>query len=241
MLRYVDSEKMGRSFLGWLDSYFHFSFAEYYNPENIQFGVLRVVNDDIVNPGTGFDTHPHRDMEIITYVVDGELTHTDSLGHQRTLKRGQVQYMSAGTGVQHSEHNYGNQKLRLLQIWILPDKQGHTPNYGDCQFSMEDRKNKWLPIATSAETPGNSAPIRIHQDVNIYATLLSNKTSMEFSVKPGRQAYLIVIEGTADIGGISMDMRDAMEITEETVTIHPMNAAHILVIEMAKAYPRLGR
>lgn len=235
MLRYIDSTKMGRSFLGWLDSHFHFSFAEYHNPDNIQFGALRVVNDDLIEPGTGFDTHPHRDMEIITYVVDGELTHADSMGNKHALTRGQVQYMSAGTGVQHSEHNFGNERLRLLQIWILPDKKGHTPNYGEYRFKMDERENTWLPIVTSAEHPNGKAPIQIHQDMNVYATLLTNKDSIDFPVGKGRQAYLIMIEGSADINGIKLNMRDALEITEETVTIKPEGSAHVLVLEMAKA------
>lgn len=235
MLRYIDSTKMGRSFLGWLDSHFHFSFAEYHNPDNIQFGALRVVNDDLIEPGTGFDTHPHRDMEIITYVVDGELTHADSMGNKHALTRGQVQYMSAGTGVQHSEHNFGSERLRLLQIWILPDKKGHAPNYGEYRFKMDDRENTWLPIVTSAEHPNGKAPIQIHQDMNVYATLLTNTKSIDFPVGKGRQAYLIMIEGSADINGIKLNMRDALEITEETVTIKPEGSAHVLVLEMAKA------
>lgn len=237
MIRYRDSKKMGRSFLGWLDSLFHFSFAAYYNPENIQFGVLRVVNDDLVNPGTGFDTHPHHDMEIISYVVDGELTHADSMGNKHVLTRGQVQYMSAGTGVLHSEHNFGDKKLRFLQIWILPDKKRHEPQYGDHRFAMEERGNRWLPIATGVGTADSEAPIRIHQDINVYVTLLTNKEHIDFPVGKGRQAYLVMIEGTADINGLRLDIRDALEITEETVTIKPEDSAHILVIEMAKASP----
>ena len=113
MLRKIDHTKMGRSNLGWLQSIFHFSFAEYYNPANINFGALRVINDDLIAPQTGFGTHPHRDMEIISYVVDGELTHADSMGNQNSITRGQVQYMSAGTGVLHSEYNYGENTLSL--------------------------------------------------------------------------------------------------------------------------------
>ncbi len=177
---------MGRSFLGWLDSHFHFSFAEYYNPENINFGVLRVVNDDMVQPGTGFDAHPHRDMEILSYVIDGELTHADNMGNKHALTRGQVQYMSAGAGVLHSEHNLGEKMLRFLQIWILPDARRHKPNYGDFPFKIEDRENKWLPMATSIDNTASDAPIRVHQDINAYATILTNKEAIEFPVAKGR-------------------------------------------------------
>lgn len=235
MVRYIDSEKMGRSFLGWLDSHFHFSFAEYYNPDNIHFGILRVVNDDVIQPGAGFDTHPHRDMEILSYVVDGELTHADSLGNKQTLTRGQVQYMSAGTGILHSEHNLGDNELRLLQIWILPDAKGYKPNYGGVRFHIEDRENKWLSIATGVKNKESKAPVRIHQDVNVYATSLTNRKSVDFPLGKDRQAYLIVIEGSAGISGFHLNARDAMEITGESANILPDDTAHILVIEMAKA------
>lgn len=234
MLRYIDHQKMGRSFLGWLDSHFHFSFADYYNPDNINFGALRVVNDDLVEPDTGFDTHPHRDMEILSYVIDGELTHADSMGNKSTLTRGQVQYMSAGTGVLHSEHNRGTDRLRFLQIWILPDKSGHTPNYGDYPFALADRENAWLPIATGAQNGASKAPIKIHQDINAYATILEKGKSLDFEVNPGRQAYLVMMEGKADINGIRLGMRDALEIVEENITITAQETAHCLVIEMAK-------
>ena len=161
MPRYIDSKQMGRSRLGWLDSHFHFSFAEYYNPKNIRFGALRVINDDLIQAGTGFDTHPHENMEIITYVVEGELTHADSMGNRHTLTRGQVQYMSAGTGVTHSEHNFGKERLRLLQIWIFPDQKGYEPNYGDYRVAVEDRRDRWLPLVASVEDTDSPAPVRI--------------------------------------------------------------------------------
>jgi redox-sensitive bicupin YhaK (pirin superfamily) len=224
---------MGRAFHGWLDSHFHFSFAEYYNPDNIRFGVLRVLNDDLVEPGTGFDPHPHQDMEILSYVVEGELTHTDSMRNRKTLSRGQVQYMSAGTGVVHGEHNRGESKLRFLQIWILPDRKGYTPNYGEYRFAFEDRENKWLPIAAGTENEGSTAPIRIHADINAQAALLTGGRPLDLAVAEGRQAYLILIEGEADINGLRMSQRDGMEIVEENVTITPKDSAHILVIEMA--------
>lgn len=235
MLRYIDSKKMGRSKLSWLDSHFHFSFAEYYDPENIQFGVLRVINDDLIEPHTGFDTHPHKDMEIITYVVDGAVTHADSMKNRHTLTRGQVQYMSAGTGVTHSEHNIGDETLRLLQIWIMPDRAGHTPNYDDYQFALEDRSNRWLPIASSYENAGSAAPVRIHADVNLYASIVSEKSTLTFEVAENRQAYLVLIEGAADVNGIGLSERDALEIIEESITINATQPSHILIIEMEKS------
>ncbi len=232
MLKKIDSNKMGSSNLGWLRSKFHFSFAEYYNPDNIQFGVLRVINDDLINPQTGFGTHPHRDMEIISYAVNGELTHGDSMGNKNTITRGQVQYMSAGTGVLHSEYNNGEETVRLLQIWILPDQYGHTPNYGDYRFNWDDRKNKWLHMVSGVD---GSAPIKIHQDANIYSLELEQGKEISFPVKEGRQAYLVQIEGTSTINGIELNDRDGMEIVEEDITINTKNTSHILIIEMKKA------
>ncbi|MDR2157019.1 MAG: pirin family protein [Clostridiales Family XIII bacterium] len=235
MLRYIDSEKMGRGVHEWLDSHFHFSFADYYNPDNIRFGVLRVINDDLVRPGKGFDVHPHRDMEILSYVVDGELTHGDSMGNRRTLTQGQVQYMSAGTGVLHSEHNFGEGILRFLQIWILADKDGYQPNYGDYRFKPEDRFDRWLPIATWTENAQSEAPIKIHADVNVYAAIISENGSLAFPVGENRQAYMVLIDGEASVADITLSKRDGLEIVGESVEVKAASRSHILVIEMAEA------
>ena len=240
MIKYIDHTKMGRGIHGWLDSHFHFSFAEYYNPKNIRFGVLRVMNDDIVQCGEGFDTHPHENMEIISYVVRGELTHKDSMGNERTLSRGQVQYMSAGTGVTHSEYNHGTEPLRFFQIWFFPDREGYAPNYGDVRFRLEDRYGKWLPIAGPA--PDGAAPIKIHADINAYAAIISGGESLDFELAPDRQAYLALIEGNAELRGAegssaAITMRDAAEITGERFTVSAESGgdpAHVLVIEMAR-------
>lgn len=231
MLRKIESNNMGVSNLGWLRSKFHFSFAEYYNPNNIQFGALRVINDDLVEPKTGFDTHPHREMEIISYVVSGELTHGDSMGNKNTLTRGQVQYMSAGTGVFHSEHNFGEDTLRFLQIWIFPAKNELKPNYGDFRFNWEDRKNNWLHMVSGLK--GN-APIRLNQDANIYSLELDQGKEINFPVKEGRQAYLVQIEGTSVINDFELNDRDGMEIVEEDIIIKAVETSHILIIEMKK-------
>ncbi|MGG3466735.1 pirin family protein [Neobacillus pocheonensis] len=232
MFRKIDSHNMGSSDLGWLRSKFHFSFANYYNPDNIQFGVLRVINDDLVNPQTGFGKHPHQNMEIISYVVNGELTHGDSMGNSNTITRGQVQYMSAGTGVFHSEYNLGENTLRFLQIWILPDKYGHTPTYGDYRFNWEERNNQWLHMVSGID---GDAPIKINQDGNIYSLELEQGKEISFPVKTGRQAYLVQIEGTSNIKDMELFERDGMEIVEETITIKAEKTSHLLLIEMEKA------
>lgn len=231
MLRKMDHNNMGRSNLGWLQSIFHFSFAEYYNPQNINFGVLRVINDDLIAAGTGFDTHPHRDMEIVSYVVEGELTHADSMGNSQTVSRGHVQYMSAGTGVLHSEHNRGDNPLRLLQIWIFPDQRGYQPTYGDFRFNWEDRHNQWLHMVSSTE---GDAPVKVNQDVNFYSLELEKGKEISFPVKEGRQAYLVQVEGQSEINSISLDTRDGLEIVEEDIQIKATETAHFLVVEMEK-------
>lgn len=233
MMRYIDHTKMGTSELGWLHSRFHFSFADYYNPANIHFGVLRVLNDDVIEPQTGFDTHPHRDMEIISYVVEGEITHRDSMGHSSTLGRGDVQYMSAGSGVFHSEHNLGESPLRLLQIWIFPDAKGVAPQYGEFRFPWGDRVGKWMHMVGGR---ASSAPIRIHQDANLFATALGQGEESFLEVNSKRQCYLVQIEGKSEIhgsaGNIALFEGDALEITEESVSIRAMHPSHFLAIEM---------
>jgi redox-sensitive bicupin YhaK (pirin superfamily) len=238
MLRHIQSENMGRSVHDWLDSRHHFSFAEYYNPANIQFGDLRVFNDDLVKPGRGFDMHPHKNMEVLSYVVRGELTHADSMGNRSSLTRGQVQYMSAGTGVFHSEYNNSaDETLRFLQIWILPDRHGYAPNYGEHRFVLEDRLNRWLPLVSGANNADNGAPIKIHADIYAYAAILTQGGDLEFIVSQNRQAYMVLIEGAVEVNGLRLSARDALEITEETIRPRADAGAdaHILLIEMAKS------
>ena len=232
MLKKLPKENMGTSNLGWLESRFHFSFADYVNYDNMNFGVLRVLNDDIIHPQSGFDTHPHRDMEIISYVVQGEITHKDSMGNAETLKRGEVQYMSAGTGVRHSEHNlHSNEDLRLLQIWIVPPQKGLEPVYGSHKFDESESKNKLLNIVSSDE---GDAKIKIHQDVNIYVSKLEKSRSLDFTVKKGRQIYFVQIEGISNINGVILEDGDGMEIVNETkLDIQALKNSHFLFIEMS--------
>ena len=232
MLKKIDNKNMGKSDLGWLKSSFHFSFSEYYNPSNINFGKLRVINDDLIQGKTGFPMHPHNDMEIVSYVIDGKITHKDSMGNVGELSRGEVQYMSAGTGVYHSEYNLGDETLRLLQIWIYPDKKDYKPNYGENKFNWSDRENKWLHMVSSFE--GN-APVKIHQDVNIYAIYLDKNNEESLNVEKDRQAYLVQIEGSSIINGIELNQKDALEIAEENIQIKAKENSHFLVIEMNKA------
>ncbi len=234
MLKKLLKENMGTSNLGWLESRFHFSFAEYRNPNNINFGVLRVINDDIIHPDSGFGTHPHANMEIISYVIDGEITHKDSMGNEETLKRGEVQYLSAGDGIYHSEYNLNKTKdLRLLQIWIIPPKSSLPRLYGSKRYLEEERKNKLLNIVSSQE--GN-AEIKIHQDVNFYVSELEKDKTLEYKIDKNRQVYFVQIEGTSTINGIELNYGDAMEITKENkITINAISNSHFLFIEMKEA------
>jgi hypothetical protein len=219
---------------GWLSSRFHFSFAEYYNPNNMHFGALRVLNDDTILPKTGFDTHGHKDMEIVSYIVSGEITHKDSMGNAKVLKRGEVQYMSAGTGVHHSEHNrHESETLRLIQMWFMPSSLHLTPVYGEEHFTQEERKNRLLPIVSSYE---GLAPIKISQDVNLYVTQLDKGLHVNFSIAPNRQVYCVQLEGMGRFNGVELNQGDALELVQErALDIEALSDnSHILLIELAE-------
>ncbi|KAJ8907264.1 hypothetical protein NDN08_007379 [Rhodosorus marinus] len=231
----------------WLKSRFHFSFAENMSGKP-KFGVLRVLNDDLVQPSRGFGTHPHSNMEIVTYVVDGELTHKDSMGTSESLGRGSIQFMTAGTGVMHSEYNDDDEKpLRFIQMWILPRKRGLEPNYGSYRGgSCHDAKDKWVHLVSSVESEAD-AKAKVNQDVNIYGTELSEagkKLDLDFG--PDRQVYVLAIEGslTVDLEGASaakLNQQDAAEIVSTSAKIQKLEfssvegPAHVLVVEMARA------
>ena len=230
MVNVIKREDMGRSERGWLHSRFHFSFAEYYNPDNMRFGALRVLNDDVFDPRGGFDTHPHDNMEIVSYVVDGQLTHRDSLGNGNRLGRGDVQYMSAGTGILHSEFNEGSKPLRFLQIWITPDAMNLEPSYGDHRFAWEDRVGKWLPIASGS----GHAPIRIHQDVEVLVAALGADETLYYDLDPARRAYLVQIEGAGMVNGNDLAEGDAAEITAtREVSVRSKTPAHYILFDLA--------
>lgn len=219
------------------DTYFHFSFANYYNPANMNFGVLRVLNDDDVLPHSGFGQHPHRDMEIVSYVVSGELTHWDSATNvEDTLGRGHVQTVTAGTGVWHSEMNAHDGHTRFLQIWILPPTDSLPVRYENHKFDPAARLNKLLHIVGNPAHQGD-APLYLNQDVNFYVSELTEQDArVSFSLKAGRQAYINNFEGSVQIEGIdALAERDAVEIVgpaELTFSLADKQA-HFIIIEMA--------
>lgn len=220
------------------DTYFHFSFAEYHNPDNVNFGVLRVLNDDNVRPLDGFDKHPHRDMEIVSYVIKGKLTHWDSATDvEDTLQQGHVQTVTAGNGVWHSELNHQYESCRFLQIWILPPASGLPVRYGNHKFKPEERSNRLLQIVGN---PSNreQVPLHLNQDVNLYVSELNDlDAKVSFSLQAGRQAYINNFDGAVDVEGlVTLGERDALEIVgpvELTFTLADEHA-HFILIEMAE-------
>lgn len=197
----------------WLKSRFHFSFAEYNNHHNSQFGILRVLNDDLVQPNRGFGEHPHRDVEICTYIVEGSLSHQDSTGTEETLSRGAVQFMTAGSGIYHSEHNRDTKlPLRFLQLWITTRKRGLSPNYGSYIGNSLARTNQWEHIVSDIESKFKT-PIKINQDANIFVTEVdpNGTKEVEITIDKSRQAYLVCVEGSIKITG---------EYGEETLSRH---------------------
>lgn len=229
MLRLIDHHAMGKSENGWLHSTFHFSFAEYYNPQNIHYGPLRVVNDDTFAPGGGFDIHFHENMEIISYVINGTLTHRDNMGNERTVTRGNLQYMSAGTGILHSEFNHTNDTLRFLQIWITPAQKNLTPNYGDYDFPWDKRCGRWLLIISGVN---GSAPVQIHQDVQIFVAALETGASLDYELAANRQAYLVQIEGQGTINNQQLFEKDAAEINGESLHLTAKTPAHYILFDL---------
>ena len=191
-MKKIDYNKLAYFNHNWLKTRHHFSFANYYDPKNIGYGKIRVINDDILISNNGFDPHPHKNMEIITYIINGELTHGDNMGNKRTLERGNVQYMSAGSGVIHSEYNNGKLPLRLIQIWIYPDSLDLKPQYGDIKYDESDRKNKLLKIVSGTNGDGL---IKIYQDVDIFVTEVDSNTKLSIPLDNKLGFYIINLEG----------------------------------------------
>jgi quercetin 2,3-dioxygenase len=206
MLQLRKSNERGHANHGWLDSYHTFSFADYYDPEHMGFSVLRVINEDRIDGGQGFPTHPHRDMEIITYVIDGALQHKDSMGNSTVIKPGEVQTMSAGTGVRHSEFNpLPNTTTHLLQIWIESDQEGHTPGYGQKSFTPLLLKNSFVLVASG---DGREDSIKINQDANMYVGKAATSGEKTLSLASGRNVWIQVIQGEVKVGDLNLTNGD---------------------------------
>ena len=212
MMRIRKANERGHANHGWLDTYHTFSFADYHDPQWMGFRSLRVINDDLVMPGMGFGTHPHRDMEIITYILSGALEHKDSMGNGRVIRAGEVQYMAAGTGVQHSEFNpASDEPVRLLQIWIQPDRKGVTPRYAE--RSLKDAAAGRLHLVTSKT--GRDGSIAIHQDADLWLAKLDVGNRVTHKFAPGRHTLIHVAEGEVSFNGEILRGGDAVAVSEE--------------------------
>ncbi|MEX0863177.1 pirin family protein [Nitrosopumilus sp.] len=218
---------------GWLNTYYHFSFAEYHNPNKMNYGPLRVFNDDIVQPGKGFGFHPHENMEIVTYVIDGNLEHKDNHGNHGIISSGGVQRMSAGTGVVHSEFNSSDKNpLRLLQLWFLAKKKNLSPSWEERQYTQEDRQNKLLQVITGDVMDDNSA-MKIHQDVKIYVSSLTENTTLSHKLEDDRKSYLFIISGDLDLDGNSLKTRDAVMIEDEkTISFTAKKDTELILLDL---------
>jgi quercetin 2,3-dioxygenase len=213
MITIRPSEERGHNNHGWLDTHFTFSFADYFDPKHIGFRDLRVINEDWISVGKGFGMHPHRDMEIITYMIEGELSHRDSTGRGAAIRQNDVQRMSAGTGVMHSEVNQSKKPAHLLQIWILPEAEGLTPSYEDRTFPVEEKRNKLRLIASHDGREGSTI---INQDTSVYASLLEGGKKVKLELRPGRHGWVQLVRGELYVNGTKLAKGDGAAISGET-------------------------
>jgi redox-sensitive bicupin YhaK (pirin superfamily) len=232
MLTVRRSEDRGHADHGWLNAYHSFSFADYYDPQHLSFGSLRVINEDRVQPGRGFGQHGHRDMEIITYILDGALEHKDSMGNGSVIRPGDVQRMSAGSGVMHSEYNHSQSEMvHLLQIWITPRITGMRPGYEEKHFDAADKRGKLRLIAAP---DGRDGAVTIHQDAFVYASLLDPGDALDHTLAAGRKAYVHVARGTVHVNGETLKAGDGAKIAgENRISFTGAKDAEVLLFDMA--------
>jgi quercetin 2,3-dioxygenase len=225
------ADERGYADHGWLRSYHSFSFADYFDPQHVEFGPLRVINEDRVVPGAGFGTHGHRDMEIISYVLEGELAHKDSTGTSSVIRPGDVQRMSAGRGVQHSEFNHSqSQPVHFLQIWIQPNVRGIAPEYEEKRFEAAEKRGRLRLIASPAGTDGS---VRIHQDARVYAGLFDGNEQASLEVAAGRRIYVHVARGEVTANGETLHAGDALKLTDRTsLSLQQGVGAEVLVFDL---------
>jgi len=225
-------DTLGAANHGWLDAHHHFSFADYYDPKRMAWGNLRVWNDDAIAPKSGFPPHPHADMEIITYVREGAITHQDSLGNRGRTEAGDVQVMSAGSGITHSEYNLEDETTRLFQIWIVPSKRGGDPSWGARPFPKGDRSGRFVTLASGFAEDGDALPIRTEARI-LGATLKKGETT-EYPLGADRHAYLVPATGRIEINGVAANARDGVAISDtETLTVTALEDAELVMVDAA--------
>jgi hypothetical protein len=229
MIQIRPSEERGRNKLSWLDTRFTFSFDQYYDPKHVHFRSLRVLNEDIVAPGQGFGMHPHRDMEILTWVLEGALEHRDTMGTGTVIRPGELQHMSAGTGLMHSEFNPSSEDpTHLLQIWILPDRKGLKPSYEQLAFPDTDMRGKFQLVA------GPQAPLTIHQDASLYVARLDKNTEVMHRLEAGRHAWVQLARGSVRLNGLSLKAGDGAAISSEAeVRMEANDPSEVLLFDLA--------
>jgi quercetin 2,3-dioxygenase len=229
MIQVRPSNERGHNKLAWLDSRFTFSFDQYYDPEHMQFRSLRVLNEDIIAPGQGFGMHPHRDMEILTWILDGALEHRDSMGTGAVIRPGELQHMTAGSGILHSEFNPSpKDSTHLLQIWIVPDRKNLKPQYEQLTFPDKDLRGKFHLVA------GPEAPVSIHQDANLYIARLDEGEQAKHSLKAGRSAWMQVSHGTVAVNGTKLKAGDGAAISDESeVRVEATKPSEVLLFDLA--------
>jgi redox-sensitive bicupin YhaK (pirin superfamily) len=232
MIQLLEEAKRGRTNLGWLDSRHTFSFGDFHEPKQMGFGALRVINDDRVKPGMGFGTHAHQDMEILSFVLEGAIAHKDSMGNGSTIEPGDVQRMSAGTGVRHSEFNPSKTEgLRFLQIWIIPEQAGIAPGYEQKRFSPEQRAGQLRLVASR---DGRQGSVTVHQDVAIYAGTFQAGQSAELVLASGRSAWVQVAQGGIELNGKRLKEGDGAAVTgEQQLRFHASGPGELLVFDLA--------
>ena len=232
MIKIIPAGKRAYRDYGWLKTYWLFSFSDYYDPDNMQFGPLRVFNDDLILPDSGFPTHPHREMEIITVVNEGEITHQDSTGNRGVIKKREIQRMSAGTGIMHSEYNRGDTDLQLFQIWILPDKSRLEPSYEEKSLSEFSFQNKLTAVASGQ---GIGDGLFFNTDATIYLSDLESGHELKYSTGNTRNIFIYVQKGSLEVNGVKVSHKDQARITGESeLTIKGMEDASFILIDLPK-------
>ncbi len=230
MIEIIKADKRHFSDFGWLQTYWLFSFSSYYDPQNIRFGALRVFNDDVVNPGTGFPTHPHEEMEIVTIVLDGEMTHQDSMGNKTVIKAGDVQRMSAGTGLTHSEYNLAEEPVHFYQIWILPDKKGLKPTYDQINYAAKEWKNRLLPVASGQDIEN---VVTFHTDATIYRSVLEAGKEVSHPVNAERRIFIYLAKGEITANGETIKAEDQARIDiDQPLLLTAQQDSELILIDL---------
>ena len=214
MIKIRRSDERGKANYGWLDTKYTFSFNTYYDEKFMGFRDLRVINEDVIEPNQGFPTHGHRDMEILTYIMTGELSHRDSMGNGETIHPNEVQRMTAGTGVRHSEYSSPTDKTHLLQIWILPEKENLAPDYEQKFFTPEDKQGKLKLIASRG---GNDGSVHINQDVALYSSILEKDETVSYKLKENRHAWMQIVKGSLELNGENLNQGDGAAVSDENL------------------------